>query len=447
MTKIIKFYLTLFLFGSFTGLQAQEANQCVSTNTDDWTFAVDLDGNPTTWNPGAFTGTPIEIPDGCLDPAIIDCICPGQNDPSVATCDEALEIWAEDFQCIDNVPCSYPPNRIFYFQRNFDFSDSCHVIDSFLIQAQADNFMEVRINGNPVLNTFAAGCPSPVPGNVWSVMFSTDNLACFNTNVANALNFNGPNTITVMVQNAGGGCLNYAFLSLCAKFWTHEEELDASFDIDPTPVPGGDLLSSVLVNHPDLYHEWYFMSGPNDSGPWTPVGFIPNSFNFINYFAETCIHYRVIHRVALSEESNCEACFDVLYHKCVKGKSEGDKDSDYEIKVLAEIDCKILGEYDWPTTGKPEGLLRNTQEGNLHDTQIQIYPIPTHDVLKISWKDLDLTAYSIMDINGAILRQQTMQNEEKFLQVDVRNLVPGSYILKFEAVSGEILTDRFIISR
>jgi O-glycosyl hydrolase len=74
--------------------------------------------------------------------------------------------------------------------------------------------------------------------------------------------------------------------------------------------------------------------------------------------------------------------------------------------------------------------------------ELQIYPIPAHDKITITNKDLKIQSYSIIDLTGKTILAG-MINDEK-VEINTSGLVPGIYLIRLISQEGSI-TNKIII--
>ncbi len=342
----------------------------------------------------------------CTNNCVIQCFCPNWNgNLNVNTCAGALPIWGTP----PPANCVYPP-ATFFFQRVFDMgqydpNDPCTTVTGTVIW-QADNNSQIWINGQTAGNLTS-------PANGWNIPNGPIDISAFLQP--------GLNTIIVQVTNLGaGGCPNFAFLSLCLNAGVVQQDPDASFTLNSTGVPGGSILSSGNVQSPALSHDWYFMIGDNETGPWTPVGVIQGSLNFTGQFVPECQYYRVIQHVY---DGRCEECFERVFYDCGElQKSE---------EVRAVIDCAELDNYEWPIIGfGGSGSGFKVQIGNEPATAVQVHPNPARETLNVQWDKLEPANCRIVDLTGKAVMEQKIEQGTLTLELDISRLPAGVYLLE-----------------
>ncbi len=83
-------------------------------------------------------------------------------------------------------------------------------------------------------------------------------------------------------------------------------------------------------------------------------------------------------------------------------------------------------------------IILNTSETVL-DSELILYPNPCSDFLKIKYKE-KIEKIEIFDMAGKILLSKTLEKE----MIDIRNLIPGKYIIRITNKSHSILVKSFI---
>lgn len=210
MKKLLMFTIYMSLISFFA--VAQNVYQ-INTDLANWGVS--------TTQAGPYNLPPIEVTGGCLNADIIACLCggTGQEAPTVGTCAAAMEIWGHDWECVNNLPCTYAP-ATYWFQRVIPMSD-CERPAAFTIDVQGDNNMTLYINNTIVLTTTSGQ---------WSQNFNSANNAAFQTAINNAIANIAPGTditIRARVQNTSGApCINYAFFSMCGTLTTQAVNLN-----------------------------------------------------------------------------------------------------------------------------------------------------------------------------------------------------------------------------
>lgn len=348
----------------------------------------------------------------CANDCVIQCFCPNWNgNLNINTCPGALPIWGTP----PPADCHYPGGTFFFrrvFNLNFDPNDPCTFASGSLTW-QADNSSIVYINGDSLVidGTDTISLTSPDSG--WNVPNGPIDIS--------SLLVPGQNEIIVSVTNNGtSGCVNFAFLSLCLNANVVQQDPDASFTLNSTGVPGGSILSSGNVQSPTLSHDWYFMMGNNETGPWAPVGVIQGSLNFSGQFAPECRYYRVIQHVY---DGRCEECFERIFYDCGElQKSE---------EARAVIDCAELDNYEWEIIGFDGGGTGfKVQIGEQPSTAVQLHPNPTKESLNVQWDKLEPTAYRVLDLHGKALMEQKIDAGKINLELNISHLPSGIYLLE-----------------
>ncbi len=408
-----KFVKTLVVLTSVLvlGLSAERASAQVNIVTDQtWQASQNMNGP---WGPAFLVGA-------CTNNCVLQCLCPNWNgNLNINTCANAQPIWGTP----PPADCFYPAATFFFrqtFNLNYDPTDPCTTVNGTVLW-QADNSSRIWINGQT-----AGNLTSPASG--WNTPNGPINIAPYLVP--------GQNTIIVQVTNLGaGGCPNFAFLSLCLTANVVQQPVDASFGILPTPTTGGFNLSSTNVQNPNLYHEWYFMTGPGPNGPWTPVGYIPGSVNFSNYLAPNCVFLRIIHRVSTAPDSNCEECEDDVFYNC-GGQFKAIPDEE-----RAVIDCAELRDYEWPTTGfgGTDSGFGKVQVGQEPGAGVQLHPNPSKDLLNVTWDKLEVNALKVVDLNGKQLLEQRIDPETNALELDISSLPAGIYLLELSGAYEKVV--------
>ncbi|MEM9921193.1 MAG: T9SS type A sorting domain-containing protein [Bacteroidota bacterium] len=400
-------------------LQAQTSTQFQISS--DLTWGVGNSFN------GPFDGSPFDV-GLCVDEDIIDCLCgEGYASPNLAnnfpTCPNMVPIWG----AAPPADCDFAADT-YFFQQTFDLRLSdCEDIESAVATIQADNEFTLWINGTQIANQSS-----------WPTVYTY--------NVASLL-VDGTNTITVEVENySGAGCFNYAFLAFCLTVQVTEWDLgDGFFDVIPTNVPGGTLLSSTGVTLPAANHEWYFLNGPGISGPWNAVGVIQGSFNFVNYFAVDCIGHRIIHRVTAPNNPNCEVCWDHIFYNC-----GGEKPQLFVQEERAIVDCAILDGYRFPVIGRPafrsdsqSAFIQNELNKNL----LLLRPNPTQGRMEVDMNGFSGSRYEIIDLQGKLLSAKNIPIEEAVLELQLGDMPDGVYMLRVtDEKTGQSKVEKFTIS-
>lgn len=381
-----------------------------------------------TWGVGTNVNGPFNSPAFdvglCVDENVIDCLCgPNYASPDLnnhfAGCANMTPIWG--------VPptndCIFPATT-FVFNRTFNLTlDECEQIETAIARVQADNSFTFILNGQTIGS-----------GTQWNQVNSY--------NVANNL-VPGQNTITVSVNNANGGsCFNYAFFAFCLDITLSTVNLDASFNINPTPVSNGDFLSPTGVNDPNLNHEWYFLTGPSQQGPWTTNGSVLGSSTF-NYFAEDCVHQRIIHRMSLDANSDCEECFEVLYHKCVGENAENTQSS----SSVAPVDCSILNQWRFYTSENNDANKFNQNTGSFQgNSNIAIAPNPAKNKALVSWSQLAISSLTLKDMNGKQLNYTNISPDARQYELNLADLASGIYLVELQTVNGTREIKKIIVN-
>lgn len=418
------------------------SQQTITCNSD---LTWEVSGDGTNYN-----GTPVEVTPGCLNHDIIECLCDGttQEEPVVCTCDGALEIWGEPWGCVTNpngcnIPCSYRPNE-FWFRKVVPIG-SCEIIRNFHLEVQADNRMEVILNGTTVLTTMNSDWPNCFE----AIAGNTDN---FSTNVTNVIAGMTPGqdlTIVIHVTNTDGApCVNYAFLSFCGTFETQIVQLDANFLLSDTDNGNGTstLTGTATGSNPaQVSHEWYIMRRPYGStNPFQPIGVIQGGANFL-IVSPYCFEYRVIHRVYWGE---CEACYVKINAVTCEGRREEEENK------LEPIDCDEIDLHHWPiiglkTPGGDEarpGLPQGVDLGESRVAELSVHPNPTNSLLNLTWTGEQMEEIKVLDINGKVVLERKVESDAFNLQLDVSMLPSGVYLIELSNASQK-LTKKFSVSK
>ena len=394
-----------------------------------------------------YNGTPVEVNGGCLDPAIIECICDGtgQTSPSVCTCEGAMEIWGEDWGCFENeegcnIPCSYRPNT-FWFRKVVEL-DSCEIIRDVFMQVQGDNQLNLTLNGQNVLTTAASQ---------WNQCFDTDTDNDFAINVANVISGLEPGedlVIEAEVTNVGGGqCMNYAFFSFCSNFTTADigDQLDADFLLSDDDLGNNTAqveMEATGNNPPQVTHDWYILSRPAGSQQnFVPFAAVLDGGDIYQFLSSYCIEYRVIHRVSWGDCERCESKTNTTVCDGLKGGEDPDRVSS------AEIDCSIIGDYEWPLVKLQQNLPPDqSRRGDLPAGELLIHPNPTQDILHVQWTAENLEILEVVDLSGKVLLQRAVSPDLQSYQLDVSELPAGLYTIIMNG-QGTPLTQRFKVAQ
>ena len=417
--------IPLFLF--FYGATTDAQNITITTDDATWQASQNCAGP---WGPSFNIGP-------CVSNCVNQCFCQPWNnnwnlniDPAI--CQQAEPIWGIP----PPADCNYP-SAGYFFRITFDLG--CSQVNAATMIWQADNNSRVWINPQDNM-----GNSIPVCGLMPNFTQNGYNTSA-TANIAGNLQ-PGQNEIVVHVFNDPWQCPNWAFLIMCIQINVTPITLDASFTLNSTGVPGGSILSSGNVQNTNLYHEWYFMTGPTQNGPWTPVGVIQGSVNFCCYFAEQCVYHRIIHRVALRPGSDCEACFERIFYDCgERGRQE---------LATGRIDCSELDNYEWDVIGlktpggdeaRP-GLPQGVDLGESRVAELSVHPNPTNNLLNLTWTGEQMEQMKVLDINGKIVLEREVENDAFNLQLDVSMLPAGVYLIELSNGSQK-LTKKFSVSK
>ena len=407
-----KFVKTLVVLTSVLvlGLSAERASAQIHLFSDlSWEAGTSMTGP---WGPVFDVGP-------CANNCVLQCLCDewGPGDAlNINTCANAIPIWGTP----PPADCLYPPGT-FFFRRIFDLEiddhDPCTIPNGTLLW-QADNSSRIWINGQT-----AANLSSPASGR------DTPNGPI---DISQYL-ISGQNEIIVQVNNNNpNGCLNYAFLSLCMDVDVTVITLDPEFHLDSHGIDGGTFLSSTGVQNPAQLHDWYFFSGPEDEGPWTPLGVIPNSMNFSLHFVPECEARRIIQRIYTPGEVPCEGCFERTFRDCGEFKRTEE--------VVGRIDCAVLNGIEFPPIGFGfDGSYGKVQVGSQPDAGVQLHPNPSKDLLNVTWDKLEVNALKVVDLNGKQLLEQRIDPETNALELDINSLPAGIYLLELSGAYEKVV--------
>jgi hypothetical protein len=432
MRKFLAIATLLIVCG--LSLHAQQANPVINvcTDLDNWTVT----------NAQGAQVNPVEVLPGCLDPALIACLCrgTGQEDPVICTPAGAMEIWGETWGCIQrpngcNIPCSYRANT-YTFTRTIPIDD-CSIIDSIHFDVQGDNRLVLNFNGFNIVTTANAD---------WARCFDETD-ATGRLNVANYNAFLASLTpgqdlvITATVTNIDGApCINYAYFSFCADlFVTTNLNLDATFTLSDQDLGGGNALllgnANPALNPPGVNHEWYISSAPWPStDPFTPLGVIQGGTSF-TLPSPYCINYEVIHRVFWGD---CEECFRLTNPvTCDQGgKPDGELENEGGIRRI--VDCSRIRGIDWPVLDGRGGGKGGERSGKTTFPS-RISPNPAQEVINISWDArTSMKNLQLFSVDGKLVKSNNLQEGSTLHSLKVSDLAPGTYFLRLTDSEGNI---------
>lgn len=429
--------VTLLLLSVFA-VNAQQGDTVI-------TVCTDLDNWTVTNNQGGVVPA-VEVTPGCLNPAIIACICAnspiGQTNPNICTPAGAMEIWGENWGCVTNaagcnIPCSYPA-ATYTFTRTIRI-DPCSILDSIRFVLQADNNVVLSINDSVIVTT----------GNGdWNTCFNETSAPQVNTvRLANLINSLVPGqdiVITATVTNVQSinfpPCINYAFFSFCADlFVTTNLNLDATFTLSDQDLGGGNALllgnANPALNPPGVNHEWYISSEPLPFDfTFTPLGVIQGGTSF-SLPSPYCINYEVIHRVFWGD---CEECFRLTNSvTCDKGgKPDGELEKEGGNRTI--VDCSRIRGIDWPVLDGRGGGKGGERSGKTTFPS-RISPNPAQEILNISWDARTaMKNLQLFSVEGKLVKSNTLQEGSTLHTLKVGDLAPGTYFLRLTDKDGNV---------
>lgn len=106
------------------------------------------------------------------------------------------------------------------------------------------------------------------------------------------------------------------------------------------------------------------------------------------------------------------------------------------------IDSLMLGEYTFAVLDS--SLSINDSKFNEELNEIQIYPNPSNNHVKVIWTKLNITAIDIYDIQGKHLGNIPVNQGETSKDLNISHLQPGSYLLRLHSKSGKYFSQAFI---
>lgn len=187
------------------------------------------------------------------------------------------------------------------------------------------------------------------------------------------------------------------------------------------------------------------LSGINSGGPGFVGGFIGDGAGKFNEFGNPIPNLIVILSNSLNEieisrtDTNGYFYFENIpcdnYSIFVDdGRVNG---LNVPIVSLNTADCQSDSLTFLLNTANNELILSTQNRVNISDYGLKVFPNPTNSFLNISSNNnADISNFEVMDSNGAIIL--SLPFEQKFLDVDISDLVPGIYFLRFKTSSNII---------
>ena len=98
------------------------------------------------------------------------------------------------------------------------------------------------------------------------------------------------------------------------------------------------------------------------------------------------------------------------------------------------------GDLAYPET--PENCVLSNTEETLFQNNIQIYPNPVSDQLKIIDVDQQLTSFEIFNLTGKLIKRGTINSTDQ--TVSLENIRPGMYLLSLRTKAGTKLVKKIL---
>lgn len=80
-------------------------------------------------------------------------------------------------------------------------------------------------------------------------------------------------------------------------------------------------------------------------------------------------------------------------------------------------------------------------------SQMQLFPMPAHDDLTITWSGHDVDQIDILDLEQRVLQRWDVDLGDTSKQVDIRTLPTGTYVIRLHHQTGGTSTERLTIAR
>lgn len=128
---------------------------------------------------------------------------------------------------------------------------------------------------------------------------------------------------------------------------------------------------------------------------------------------------------------------EVLFYKIINGKHEWLFTPANDIHYTKEI---------WKFFSKHTKQYANSVADYKNNNSLDIYPNPAKDILHIDSKKLNITNYTIVDINGKQLYYNSNLRAYSSISINVSNLEQGIYIIKVETDNSDnYIYKKFIV--
>ena len=80
-----------------------------------------------------------------------------------------------------------------------------------------------------------------------------------------------------------------------------------------------------------------------------------------------------------------------------------------------------------------------------NETQIRLFPVPTHDVLNIDLSETTLNIEQVLLVDALGRTLQTIEATDSRLQIDCSTLAAGHYFVRFLSQDGKTVDTRKVV--
>jgi hypothetical protein len=189
-------------------------------------------------------------------------------------------------------------------------------------------------------------------------------------------------------------------------------------------VPSNPLVGGTTIRFKDIYRPEVFVSHAN---------FTASNRNVV--VGDTC--FLINRSVATPESYNWEVFPKTAKYAFVGGTSASSAAPKIIFSELGAYDIKLTTQYSAGSDDTLKTGFINVIATGLYDftgiSNLQIYPNPTTDFLNISGEFGKLTTIQLVDLQGKLLMESSIETPENQLNVDLNGVQKGIYFIHIQS--------------